>query len=386
MAILFPIVLVLAVTTLLAHFSRRLNMPAVVGQLLAGILLGPAVLGWLHPTEVMHIFSELGVIVLMFLAGLESDLHLLRRFLKPSLYVACIGVTAPVLLMGIASKLLGMSVIESILVGIVFSATSVSISVDVLKEENALNRPEGATILGAAVADDILGVLLLSFFISFGGAHAAGEQPNMFLTIGEQLLFFGGVVVLIRWLAPLLMHLSEKLLVIAGPTLMAMIICLGTAALADFVGLSDVVGAFFAGVAVAQTPTKKEVDASIEPMGYAFFVPFFFVGIGLQMKLALSWADVLLIIVFTLLAVVTKLYGGMAGAMLGGFTQHQGLTIGAGMVSRGEMALITAQIGNDAGLFPAEQYPAIVIVILLTTLLSPFILKHYLHQTPVPAA
>ncbi|MCD2255865.1 cation:proton antiporter [Agrilactobacillus fermenti] len=379
MAYIGIIILILTTTTLLAQLAQRINVPSVIGQLLAGILLGPAVLNLIQPTNLIQTFAEIGVIILMFVAGLESDLQQLFKFLKPALSVAIIGVIFPVVLMGLANHFFGFTAKESLLVGVVFSATSVSISVDVLKEYKALNTNEGATILGAAVADDIIGVLLLSMTIAImGGAGKNADQPLWFILL-LSLAFFVGVVCLVRYLAPLLMTLSLRMSVNSAPIITALIICLGTAFLAQIVGLSDVIGAFFAGVAVAQTDAKKEIDAKIEPIGYGLFIPFFFVSIGLNMQLDLTWKTGLYIILLTILAILTKLYGCGLGAHLTGFDHNSSLMIGAGMISRGEMALITAQIGQQAHLIPEAYYSALIIVILLTTLISPMVIKHYLN-------
>jgi len=159
--------LLLVATTLAGHFAHRAGIPAVIGEILVGVLLGPAILNWVQLNTLVQTFSDIGVIVLMFIGGLESNLTLLKKYLRPAIIVAVIGVIFPVVIMGVTSRLFHFTWFESLFIGVIFSATSVSISVEVLKEFKALDTKEGATILGAAVADDIIGVILLSLMIFF---------------------------------------------------------------------------------------------------------------------------------------------------------------------------------------------------------------------------
>ncbi|WP_127849348.1 cation:proton antiporter [Lacticaseibacillus hulanensis] len=369
----------LVTTTLAGHFARRFGLPAVVAEILIGVLVGPAVFGLIHTNQLISTFADIGVIVLMFLGGLESDLALLKRYLRPAIIVAVSGVIAPVLLIGVASHFFGFNWFEAIFIGVIFSATSVSISVEVLKEYGALGTREGATILGAAVADDIIGVILLSIMIALmGSADAAGSAAPLWLTLLEQCGFFVACYALVRWLAPVLMTLSDKVLMTASPIIMSLVICFAMAWLADFVSLSGAVGAFFAGVAVAQTDWKQQAAASIEPIGYAVFIPVFFVSVGLDVTFSGLKESLPFVIIMTVLGVLTKLIGCGFGARISGFTGRSTYIIGAGMISRGEMALITAQIGFSAHLLASAYYSDIILVIILVTLIAPFMLKHAL--------
>lgn len=167
------LILVLLMTTLLGQVFARFNWPPVIGQLLSGILLGPALLGWIQPNETMTLFSDIGVIMLMFLAGMESDLDLLKKYFKISFTVATVGVILPILFVGGASMLFRMQFLEALFIGIVFAATSVSISVEVLRDTGKLQTKAGTAILGAAVVDDILAVIVLSLFTTF--SHEGGK-------------------------------------------------------------------------------------------------------------------------------------------------------------------------------------------------------------------
>ncbi|MFR0609716.1 cation:proton antiporter [Limosilactobacillus mucosae] len=373
---------ILLATQLVSHLFARWGIPDVIGQILVGVVAGPAMLNWVHQTEMINEFQEIGVIILMFIAGLESDLNLLKKYLKPAVVVALMGMILPVVVMGFASDLFGMQWFESLFVGVIFSATSVSISVAVLREYQQLDSKEGATILGAAVADDIGGVIALSILISMMRGQGFDGEQNMSLglTIFLQLLFFVGTYLLVKFLAPYLMHASQRMLTIAAPAVAAMIICLTMAALADKVGLSGAVGAFFAGIAIGNTKTSEVVNQSFVPLGYALFIPVFFVNVGLSMRLDHFVDSLLFIIVMTILACLTKLIGCGGGAKLMGFDFNSSYVIGSGMVARGEMALITAQIGYEAHLLSEKYYSDVITVIVLATILAPFILKHALQK------
>lgn len=377
MSYLAVLCLILITTLLAGQLSRRIGLPAVIGQLLVGVLLGPAVLDWIKPETFINDFSEIGVIILMFIAGLESDLDLLKKYLKSSIIVAVCGVILPIVLISGYGDLIGMNKNAYLFLGITFAATSVSISVEVLKELRVLDSVAGTTILGAAVVDDIVTVLALSLLVSMTKASGAGV-PKLPLGVSLilQLLFFGIIYLLVKYIAPILMRLSGRFTLNVSETTMSMIICLAMAVLADLVGLSAVLGSFFAGVAVAQTHFKDEIDAKIEPIGYAVFIPVFFVSVGLNMTLSDLKNTWLFIVIATILAIIGKLGGCAIGAKLSGLKWRDAYQIGAGMISRGEMALIVAQIGYDAHLLSDDYYSAVICVIVITTLLAPIILRH----------
>ena len=371
---------IILISTLLAgHMSKRIGMPAVIGQLLVGIILGPALFGVLHENSFIHTFSEIGVVLLMFIAGLESNLTLLKKYFKPSLVVAILGVIVPVISMYGMSLAFGISQLESLFIGVIFAATSVSISVEVLRELNVLESKEGTIILGAAGVDDLLAVIILSVLTSlFGAQLAAASSTHMSLGLSLllQALFMVAVYFSVKWIVPFVMHLSRRLLVPYASAITSLIICFGFVWFAEAVELSAVVGAFFAGIAISQTPYKEEINRHIEPIGYTVFIPVFFVSIGLSMNLASLNQHILFITILTVLAVFSKLIGSGLGARWMNNSPQGAYTIGAAMISRGEMALIIAQIGYNAKLLSELYYSEIIFVIIITTVLAPLILKH----------
>lgn len=381
MHFLGQLILILLTTVLLGQLFARFNMPAVIGQLLSGILLGPAILNWVKPNDIISLFSEFGVILLMFLAGLESDLDLLKKYFKLSFTVATVGVILPVVFMGLASYFFGMRPLEALFIGIVFAATSVSISVVVLQEAHQLHTRAGAAILGAAVVDDILAVVVLSLFTTF--SHEGGKSGltnNFLLNILIEVVYFVVVWLIFKFVAPYFMKASEKIDVDYSVVIGSLVLALTMAWAADFVGLSAVVGAFFGGLAIRQTPQYKEVHSSVSAIGYSVFIPVFFADIGLSMTFASFFKDIWFIIVMTVLAILSKFWAGKYSSEIFGFNKNEGNIVGAGMVSRGEVALIVAQIGINHHLFPEDIYSSLILVIIVTTVISPFILNYFIKK------
>lgn len=377
MGFIGQIALILIATLLAAAISQRLGMPAVIGQLVVGVILGPGVFGVLQNTHLMHAGSEIGVIILMFIAGIESDLDLLKKYFKPAISVAAIGVLFPMIAFYGYGELMGQGFERSIFWGVIFAATSVSISVEVLREFKKLNTKEGATILGAAVVDDIIAVILLSIFVSSFGV-ADDNAPNLVVATMLQLLYFLGVILLVKYVAPIGLRFAERIPVHGSVAITSLVLCLSMAWLADAIGLSSVVGAFFAGVAVSQTKFQDEVSSSVSSVGYTFFIPIFFVSIGLDMEFGGVLKNLGFIVIMTLLAIATKLFGGALGAAITKMDWHSAFVVGSGMVSRGEMALIIAQIGLSANLMAKNLYSEIIIVIVLSTIVAPLLLKRTL--------
>ncbi|MGG5357732.1 MULTISPECIES: cation:proton antiporter [unclassified Enterococcus] len=368
--------LILFATTIASHISRKLGIPAVIGQLLVGVLLGGAGLNWVHPDILVTDFSEIGVILLMFLAGLESDLSLLKKYFRPAILVAVFGIVLPVVLGWGTGLGFDVTQKEALFLGIILAATSVSISVEVLKELNVVNTKEGSTILGASVLDDILVVLVLSLNLTFLTGESEGSVSLPILIL-EQIFYFILIFLLVKWIAPFLMRLSEKIYANSAVIIMSLVICLSMSYVADLVGLSAVIGAFFAGIAVSQTKVQKEVFHNIEALGYSVFIPVFFVSVGLEVtfdSIAERW---FFILAFTIIAILSKLLGGYLGAKAAGFSSNSSLMVGSGMISRGEMALIILQIGQQSQLIEESYYSPLVLIILISTLVSPLVLKYF---------
>ena len=367
----FTILIILLATKLAGDLSVRFGLPAVVGKLIIGVIIGPAIFSWVENSEIIDELSEIGVLLLMFIAGLETDIDDLKRSFKSSTAVAIGGILLPFVGGYLVGTAIGMEPSHVIFLGLLLSATSVSISVQSLKELNMLNSRESTTILGAAILDDILVVILLAFVMSIFG----GEEVNLVLVISKKFIFFiitglmiwKGAKWLMKWLAPL--RVTESV-ISAG-----LIVCFFLAFVAEELGVAGIIGAFAAGLAISQTKYKEEVEHKLEPIAYAIFVPIFFVSVGFSVSFEGLGEHLGLIAVLSITAILSKLLGSGLGARLTGFSTRSSLGIGSGMVSRGEVALIIATIGLESGLLNPDYFTVLVIVVILTTLITPFLLK-----------
>lgn len=368
---LATIVIVLLASKIAGQISIRLGQPSVLGKIIIGIILGPAFLGIIQNNDFIHVFSEIGVLLLMFLAGLETDVKSLNQNMKSAVAVAVLGVITPIILAWAGGELFGLETKESIFLGLVLAATSVSISVQTLREIGWLNSREGATLLGAAVLDDIIVIILIAVAIGF----FTGENVNITLLLGSLAFFFILIFLLGRWIVPFIVNAVSRFQVSEAIVATALIITFAFAYLADFLGVSGIIGTYFAGIAIGRTNFAETIEEKISPIAYGIFVPFFFIGIGLPVSFEGVGNQIWFIIALTVLAILSKWIGCGFGAKITGFGTKSSLGIGAGMISRGEVALILASIGLSAGLLPQSHYTSIIIVIILTTIVTPPLLK-----------
>ncbi|MUT68408.1 cation:proton antiporter [Paenibacillus sp. NEAU-GSW1] len=372
MTFILYLMLIILATKAAGALSVKLGQPSVLGKLLAGIVLGPAILGWVKPDDFIGHFAEIGVLLLMFIAGLETDVEQLRRNWRSSFAVAVGGIILPFIGGYGLAEAFGLTKDQALFLGLLLCATSVSISVQTLKEMDKLGSREGTTILGAAVVDDVIVVVLLAVMMSFLGA---GQDVSIGLLIGKKVLFFL-VVAVAGWLVvPRFMRLFAPFRVTEAVMSAGLIVCLAFSYFAEQMGIAGIIGAFAAGIAISQTAYKHQVESKIEPIAYTLFVPVFFVSIGLNITFDGVGSQWLFIVLLTLIAVVTKLLGGGVGARLTGFNNRSALVIGSGMVSRGEVALIIAATGLQAGLLLPQYFTSVVLVVILTTLITPPLLK-----------
>lgn len=352
--------------------TKRIGFPVVVGQILVGILLSPSVLDWVKSSHTLEFLSEIGVILLMFLAGLESNLSLLRKHLRPSLIIAVLGVLTP--LLAFLAMMLGMGQSFSVawFYGLVFAATSVSITVEVLREEGQLSSKAGSIILGAAIVDDILAVLLVSFSVS-----EAGSTGEILTKLGLQVLFFAFLFLVYKW-TPRLFQFADHLPVYMKFSILSLILCFSLALVADAVGMSAVIGSFFAGVTISQTHVAEKVENYLSSFAYVMFIPIFFVSIALSVRFDGLLDRWLMILILSVLAILTKFLPSILAGKIFKLSNSESSLIGAGMISRGEMALIILQIGLTSKILTTDIFSELVLVVILTTLFAPLLIKYIL--------
>lgn len=378
MKFLLILTLIILSSTIARVISNWVKIPTVVGQLITGIVLGPAVLNWVRFDTFISYFFNLGVIILMFIAGLDSNLKLLRQYLRPSLIVASTGVLLPMITIPLIGRQIGLPIAKSLFLGVTFSATSVSITVTVLKGMKLLRSRAGTTILGAAVADDVMAVVLLSL-VSIVTHQNLGNalipSQDFIWLMAAQVIFFSVIWLLIRWFVPWLFRRLPLSLNNYDPTLLALGMGLFLSWLASSIGLSAITGSFFAGIAIGQTNFRQKVQRETSSLGYLLFIPVFFVSIGLSMTLSGITRHWLLLVIMTIAAVLTKWLGAGLGSLISGFNVRNSLIIGSSMISRGEVALIIAQLGLANHLLSANLYSIVICAVILTTSVAPLIMK-----------
>jgi Kef-type K+ transport system membrane component KefB len=361
---------------------KRLGQPTIVGEILAGLIVGPAVLGWVELTETLEVFAELGVVFLLFWVGLETRIGELRAVGRVAASVGLLGVAVP-WATGLAIGLLyGRSLSTSTFLGAALVATSVGITSAVLVDLGKLRTRAGRTILGAAIVDDILAMLIVAVATGLATSGDEGVDVRELVVVAAMAVVFvaflalGGTSLMRRFPG-----LLTKPRFAESPLLPAVILCLGLAAIAAEIGLAAIIGAFLAGLMVAETKEQHPIEEEVVPL-YAFFTPFFFVSIGVQIDLdALgSWGAISLLAVITVAAVLSKLAGAGLGALALG--RAEALFVGWGMVPRGEVGIVVAGLGLTTGVLGEEVFAVIVAMSLVTTLLVPPILRRQGERLP----
>lgn len=381
MMLILQLAIILIASKIAGSLSVRLGQPSVLGKLLIGIVLGPSVLGLINETEILAQFSQIGVILLMFIAGLETDVGEFKRTGKASAFVGLGGIIVPLALGYCTGILMNLSSMESWFLGLLLSATSVSISVQALKEMNQLNTREGTAILGAAVIDDVVVIIALAFLMSFMG----GSDVNLTVVLLKKVLFFAGAIIVSLKVVPWFLKKFTPLKVSETVISSALIICFVFAYLAEYTGVAAIIGAYIAGVAISVTNYKHEVFEKVETIGYSIFVPVFFASIGISAQFSGVMQNMGLLVILSVLAIATKLIGASIGAKAAGFGWNSSFGIGSAMVSRGEVALVIAAIGLETKLLSPDLFAVLVVVILVTTIVTPPMMKGFFKKTKAPA-
>ncbi|MBK8824206.1 MAG: cation:proton antiporter [Anaerolineales bacterium] len=383
----FFLSIILLSAKMAGYLSIRLGQPSVLGELLVGIILGPSVINILNLpfiehelTETVAKLGELGVLLLMFLAGLELHLGEMRKNLRVAAFAGLMGVIWPVLLGWGAGLLFGLDQSASIFLGLTLGATSVSISAQTLIELKALRSRVGLSLLGAAVFDDILIILLLSVFLALQGG--GGSTYDVLIIVVRMVLFLALSVMFGLWALPWAIRRFSKLPISQGLLTISLVIMLAYGIAAEyFGGMAAITGAFLAGLMLARTHEKERIETGMHALAYGLFVPIFFVNIGLSIDLHEFQIQALFFtVVIILVAIAGKWIGSGWGARLGGLSRHESIQLGAGMISRGEVGLIVASVGVKDNLVNAEEFSAIVVMVLITTLVTPPILRALFTQ------
>ena len=378
---LLDLAMILLSTKLLGLVTQKFQMPQVVGALLAGLVLGPAGLNILSETDFISRLSELGVIVLMFSAGMGTDIQELKNSGKAGFLVALLGVLVP-LVMGTAlawgadrtGLIASSGFLEDVFIGTILTATSVSITVETLKEMGKLDTRVGNTILAAALIDDVLGLIALTMVSSLAGG---GESILVVLINIIGFFVFSGVVGFAAYQLFAWMLRCQKNWATHRNTVLAFVLCLVMAYCAEeFFGVADITGAYVAGLVVACTSKATYIQSKYNPLGYLLLTPVFFASIGINVQLTgMSGGLLLFSVLLLVVSVISKLAGGGIGARMCGFTNRESVQVGVGMVCRGEVALIVANRGLAMGVLSPDLMTPVVITVVGGTILTPILLK-----------
>ncbi len=396
MDILLQTLLALAIMILAAkasgYLSVRLGQPAVLGELMVGLLLGPSLLNMLHwPVfggelePVISVLAHIGVIFLMFVAGLEVDLGTMAQSGRIAVLSGVSGVITPVVLGALVALPFGFDLAHSAFIGLVLAATSVSISAQTLMELGVLRSRVGMALLGAAVVDDVLVILLLSVFIALTGGN--GGVLGILWVLAKMILFLGLGLLLGYRFIPRLTAVVSRLPISEGLISLVVVVTFAYAWAAEVLGgVAAITGAFLAGVLFARTPAHKTIESKAHAIAYSWLVPIFFVSIGLEANIrTLGAAGIPLALAILAVAVFSKVIGCGTGAIVAGCTPGEALRLGVGMTSRGEVGLIVASVGLTGGLITDAIFASVVLIVLVTTLVTPIALRALYPRQPKAA-
>ena len=377
--LLLDIALALILSKVFGHVFERVKQPSVVGELIAGVILGGSILGQFVPSTILDFsipefeyFGHIGILFLLFLAGLEVDIGRIKKTGGTAALATAGGVIAPLILGYLAGIALGYTGRESFVLGVVLTATSIGITVRTMMDLRVLNTDVGAATLSAAVMDDILGLMLLIAAVGTGSL----------LILGTKVAIFFLVTLVIGWLViSKVMDIGDRIHAEKSLVAFSIAICFIWSVIAGETVVAQIVGAFIAGLIMNTTIQSKRVISDVKTIGYAFFIPLFFIWVGTMVKLSvfLDLTVVMLAAVILVMAILGKVGGCGLGAWIGRFNLRESLQMGVGMVPRCEVALIVLAIAIDAGVISGEIadifLAATFILVTITMLITPILLK-----------
>lgn len=381
-AILLEVFIIFIAAQIGGELARLIRLPSVVGEIVIGCVLGPSVLGWITPSEPLEVLSQIGVVLLLFSVGLENRVEDLKRVGGSALAVGVLGVAIPFVFGTLWAHSIGPDWAHSLFVAAAFVATSAGITASVLKQLGVLHRIESRVILGAAVIDDILAMLLLGMVVALqGGGHV--RAGDLLVVLVEAI----GFVLVIGWVGVRVMRRNSAWLEWPAdplsPLALVLAMCLGLAWLSTRFGLAAIIGAFLAGLIASETRQQKMLEIQTRPL-LILLAPFFFVMTGSKVELSQLFSPeaLRLLGMATALALATKLVGGSLGAIRLG--ARGALTVGVGMMPRGEVGVVIASLGLAAHVFSERMYAVIIAMSLLTSIIAPPVLAAMLRHDERP--
>ncbi|WP_461866202.1 cation:proton antiporter [Thermococcus sp.] len=374
MDVFLELALILIVAKLFGYLAVRLGFPAALGQLIGGILIGPSILSLVGFDEAVKLLADLGVVMLLFLAGLETDVEEFKHVGVPAFIIAALGVLIPFVLGYVGALAWGYSSVQAMFLGGVLTATSVGLTTSILMEMKKLRTRVGTTILAAAVVDDVLGIIVLTILV---GINTRGSVyfKDLLIILGEVVLYFAIGLLVGNPAVREALKLSERITLPETVTAFAIAIMLIFAFLAEQFQIAGITGAYLAGLLVASTDEAKEVDRKFMTIGYSLFIPVFLVSIGIESDVRVLAHAGTFALIYAILAIVGKVVGCGFGAFVSKFRPIEALQVGVGMIPRMEVALIMANVGLNEGVFDSGTFSIPVTMVLVTTIVTPFLLK-----------
>ena len=371
-SIFTDLAIILLVAKIAAELFERIRVPAVLGEIIAGIVIGPSMLGLIDPSDAMRILAEVGVIILLAEVGLEMDLTELRKVGRASMLVAIIGVVVPMSSGVLAGSVLGESFNASLFLGAALAATSVGITARVFGDLRALSSTEARIVLGAAVADDVFGLIILTVvtrIVQQGSIDLAGVASTIGIAVGF-IAVAGGIGILV--VPRLFAFIGDRAVSPATIGVLAAGLTFGFSAAASGAQLAPIIGAFIAGTALSRTPQHDRISRDFKSLG-AIFIPVFFLQIGIDTDVTKFFSGHVLFVAAIL--TIIAIFGKVVAALGARGANADKLLIGIGMIPRGEVGLIFASIGVAVGVFDDELYAVVLLVVLLTTVITPPLLR-----------
>ena len=401
--ILLSIAVIILTAKLFGAFVGRIGLPVVLGELLAGVVLGPTVLNiWAfsvfsHPAvphgvsvaDVFDVLAQIGVVLLMFVAGLETDTSMMKNTVAPAFWAATGGVIVPMFAGALLARKFGFSWPEAIFIGTILTATSVTITAQTLMNLGQLRSKAGSTVLGAAVIDDVLGLVVLSLVVAITprAASAQGASWSYLLIAVLKMLvclitmfWFGPPVT--RWILKGSGKMHGHHTEVASALTITFLLAFGAQ---WFGGMAAITGAYLAGLLISMTSSHQTISRELQPMINSFFAPIFFVSIGLEINARHIGTGMTFFLLLLGIAIAGKIVGCGLGALSNGFSHRESWIVGVGMIPRGEVGLITAGIGLAAGLVTHDVYMHVVVLVLITTLITPPLLRLVFPREPALA-
>lgn len=375
---LLDIGLIILVVKIFTMITQKIKMPKVLGGLIAGIVLGPAMLDVVQNSTILEALSKFGIILIMFLAGMETSI---KKFIANSnkyVIIASIGVIVPLILGTIVSLIYVQDLKTNLFFGAVITATSVSITVETLIEMKKIKSSVGLAILGAGVVDDVIGILFLTIIMNSGNLHIS----TFALMIIKIILFFGIAIVLGLLFFKIFEKIEQKDVKTEQMPTYSIAFALILAYIAEIMGVSGIIGAYIAGLVIGNTEKGRKVRGKIDLVVHMIFSPIFFASVGLNLTtLSFSKPIWMFILIFTAVTIISKVIGNGFGAKLCGYPKDKAIQIGIGMATRGEVALIIADEAEKIGLINEEVFSIVIITVMLVTLITPLLLHYSFNKT-----